>query len=180
MIYMTVLHWLTLAFFIILFLLLVLISKREKRKNVFWSMVFASFLVTSTGALFSMFVLDKYTKKAKLLSIENHRILRTEEIVFKGKIMNVGKFTIGRCKLSIKMINNPVEGNKLSGSQIYKPSGLDFFKAKDAKKERPNTIEEEFVVARKIKPGEIQPFTVRMPYPPYFSKTRLIYHLYCH
>ena len=180
MIYFTIIHWLVLLFFLLLFLLLVYISKKEKRRNVFWSMVFASFLVTSTGALFSMFVIDKYTKKARLIRIENHRILRTEEIVFKGKVQNVGKFKIGQCKLSIKMINNPVESGKLSGSQIYKPSGLEFFKSKESKKERPNTVLQEFVVARNLEPGEIQPFTVRMHYPPYFSKTRLIYKLYCH
>jgi len=180
MTYFTILHWLALLFFLVLFLLLVFISRREKRKNIFWSMVFASFLVTATGAVFSMFVLDKYTKKGKLLRIENHRILRTEEIVFKGEVKNVGKFRIGRCKLTIKMINNPVESGKLSGGQLYKPSGMDFFKAKESRKERPNTILKEFVVARNLDPDEVQPFTVRMPYPPYFSKTRLIYHLYCH
>ncbi len=178
MTYFTILHWLTLLFFLMVFILLVIVSRKEERPNVFWSMVFASFLVTSTGAVFSMFVLDKYTKKAKIVSIKNHRVLRTEEIVFQGKIANVGKFTIGHCTLSIKMINNPVSGNKLSGSNIFKPSGLEFFKPK--KNERPNTIEKEFTVAKKLKPREVRPFTVRMPYPPYFSKTQLIYHLYCH
>ena len=178
--YFTVLHWLALAFFFALFVLLVIISRKETRPNVFWSMVFASFLVTATGAVFSMFVLDKYTKKAKLLSIENHRILRTEEIVFKGKVKNVGKFRIGRCKLTIKMINNPVESGKLSSSALYKPSGMDFFKTREKRKERPNTIEKVFIVAKNIDPDEVKPFTVRMPYPPYFSKTRLIYKLHCH
>ncbi len=180
MTYFTILHWLTLLFFLALFILLVIVSRKENRPNVFWSMVFASFLVTSTAAVFSMFVLDKYTKKGKLVSIENHRLLRTEEIVFKGKVANVGKFTIGQCKLTIKMINNPVESGKLSGSQIFKPSGLSVFEKKETKKERPNTVEKEFIVAKMLKPKEVQPFTVRMHYPPYFSKTRLIYHLYCH
>ncbi|BDY12751.1 DUF2393 family protein [Hydrogenimonas cancrithermarum] len=180
MTYFTIIHWLMLLFFLALFILLVIVSRKESRPNVFWSMVFASFLVTSTAAVFSMFVLDKYTKKGKLLSIENHRILRTEEIVFKGKVANVGKFTIGKCKLTVKMINNPVEAGKLSGGQIFKPSGLEFFKSKEKKENRPNTIEKEFVVARDLKPREVQPFTIRMHYPPYFSKTRLIYKLYCH
>ncbi|WP_353661810.1 DUF2393 family protein [Hydrogenimonas sp. SS33] len=180
MTYFTVLHWLALLFFLALFILLVILSRKETRPNVFWSMVFASFLVTSTAAVFSMFVLDKYTKKARIVSIENHRILRTEEIVFKGRIENIGRFTIGKCKLTVKMINNPIESGKLSGKALYNPSGMEFFKTKEKKKERPNTITREFVVAKKLKPGEIRPFTIRMHYPPYFSKTRLIYHLYCH
>ncbi len=181
MTYMTILHWLVLLFFIGLFVLLVIVSKKESRPNVFWSMVFASFLVTSTAAVFSMFVLDKYTKKAKLVSIKNYRLLRSEEIVFKGKVQNIGKFTIGQCKLSIKMINNPLEAGKLSGSSVFKPSGFgDFFSIKDKKNERPNTVEKEFVVVKNIEPGEILPFTIHMKYPPYFKKTRLIYKLYCH
>ncbi len=181
MIYMTILHWLVLLFFIALFILLVVVSKKESRPNVFWSMVFASFLVTSTAAVFSMFVLDKYTKKAKLVSIKNFRVLRSEEIVFKGKVQNVGKFKIGQCKLTIKMINNPLEAGKLSGGQVFKPSGLgDFFSIKDSKSERPNTLEREFVVAKGLEPKEVRPFTIHMKYPPYFSKTRLIYKLYCH
>ncbi len=180
MTYMTILHWLVLLFFTALFVLLVVVSKKETRPNVFWSMVFASFLVTSTAAFFSMFVLDKYTKKAKLVEIKNYRLLKTEEIVFKGKVANVGKFKIGQCKLTIKMINNPLEAGKLSGSQVFKPSGFEFFKPKNAKKERPNTVEREFVVVRDIEPNEIRPFTIHMEYPPYFRKTRLIYKLFCH
>jgi len=180
MTYMTILHWFSLLFFFILFILLVFLSKKEKRRNVFWSMVFASFLVTSTAAIFTIFVLDKYTKKAKLLSIENHRLLRTEEIVFKGKVANVGKFKIGQCKLTVKMINNPMKASNLGQGQIFTPSGLEFFKPKEKKKERKNTILEEFVVAKNLKPREIRYFTVRMKFPPYFTKSKLIYKLNCH
>ena len=180
MTYMTIIHWFALFFYIVLFILLVIISKKEKRRNLFWSMVFASFLVTSTAALFTIFVLDKYTKKGKLISIENHRILRTEEIVFKGKVANVGKFKIGQCKLTIKMINNPLSAGSLGQGQIFTPSGLEFFKSKEKKKERKNTIKKEFVVAKNLKPREVEPFTVRMKYPPYFSKPKVIYKLHCH
>jgi len=180
MTYMTILHWFSLLFFFILFILLVFLSKKEKRRNVFWSMVFASFLVTAFGAIFTIFVLDKYTKKGKLLSIKTHRILRTEDIVFKGKISNVGKFKIGQCKLSIKMINSVMNSQNLGGGNIFTPSGLEFFQAKEKKKEKKNTIKEEFVVAKNLKPREVKSFTIRMKYPPYFSKPRFIYKLYCH
>ena len=180
MTYFTILHWFSILFFIGLFVLLVVVSRKEKRKNIFWSMVFASFLVTSTAAIFTIFVLDKYTKKGKLLSIDSHRILRTEDIVFKGKVANVGKFKIGQCKLTIKIANNPLRAGSLGQGQIFTPSGLEFFKSKDKKKERKNTIEEEFVVAKNLKPREVQSFTIRMKYPPYFSKPKLIYKLHCH
>lgn len=180
MIYMTILHWLSLAFYLLLFVLLVVVSRKESRSNVFWSMVFASFLVTVTAAVFTLFVLDKYTKKGKLSEVRNHRILKTEEIVFKGSVQNVGSFTIGRCRLNIKMVNNPIESGKLSGSQIFQPrSGIfDIFKSKE--KERESTISRDFIVAKMLKSGKTVPFTIRMPYPGYFKNTKLVYHLYCH
>ena len=180
MTYMTILHWFSLLFLFILFILLVFLSKKEKRRNVFWSMVFASFLVTSSGAILTIFVLDKYTKKGKLLSISNHRILRTENIVFKGKVTNVGKFKIGQCKLTIKMINNTTNMRNLGEGQMFAPSGFEFFKSKDKKKERKNTIEEEYVVAKNLKPREVKSFIIRMKYPPYFSRPKFIYKLNCH
>jgi len=180
MTYMTILHWLSLLFFVILFILLVFLSRKEKKRNIFWSMVFASFLVTSTGAIFTIFALDKYTKKGKLLSIEYHRILRTEEIVFKGKVANVGKFKIGQCKLTIKMINNPINTRNLGKGQMFSPSGMEFFKSKDKKKEKKNTILKEFVVAKNLKPRETKSFILRLDYPPYFSKPKFIYKLNCH
>jgi len=143
-------------------------------------MVFSSFLVTASGAILTIFVLDKYTKKGKLLSVSNHRILRTEEIVFKGKVTNVGRFKIGECKLTIKMINDIMNKKNLGGGQMFSPSGLEFFKSKEKKKERRNTIEEEFVVAKNLKPREVKSFTIRMKYPPYFSRPKFIYKLYCH
>jgi len=179
MTYLTILHWFAIIFFIAIFILLVMLSRKEKRKNVFWSMVFASFLVTSMMMVLTIFVLDKYTKKGKLISIKSHRVLRTEDIIFKGKVANVGKFKIGQCKLKIKIVNNPLRSTNLGQGQIFTPSGLEFFKSKDKKKERKNAIEEEFVVVKNLKPRDVKSFTIRMKYPPYFSRSKFIYKLYC-
>ncbi|NPA74004.1 MAG: DUF2393 domain-containing protein, partial [Epsilonproteobacteria bacterium] len=144
-----------------------------------WSMVFSSFLVISTLSVFSMFVLDKYTKKAKLLQISSKRILLNETIMFFGKVKNVGKFNIGKCKLEVKLVNNALNLKNISGSTFYSPrSGLKAILT--TAKSRPSTIIKEFTIAKNLKPKEIKSFSVSMPYPTYFQKANIRYKLYCH
>jgi len=177
MIYMTYLHWIVVAICFILFLLLVLRSLKERRRSVFWSMVFASFVVMASIAVFALFLVDKYTKQAKLLSIENHRILRTEEIGFQGQVMNEGEFLIGKCILTVKMISNPIDAKHMNKGGMFKSGGSN--NDSEEKKRHPNTIEKDFVIATELKPHEIRTFTVRMHYPSYFTRTRVIYKLDC-
>jgi len=174
--YMTYLHWIAVGACFILFLFFVIRSLKEKRRSVFWSMIFASYAISASIAVFAMFLLDQYTKKAKLLSIENHRILRTEEIGFQGQVMNEGDFMIGKCILTVKMVSNPIDAQHMNKWGMFRSGGSHKHVDED---ERPRTIEKEFVIATALKPHEIRTFTVRMPYPSYFSRTRVIYKLDC-
>ncbi len=179
MTYFTILHWITLLVFLLLFVLLVIISKKESNPKIFWSMVFSSFLVTSMLAIFSMFVLDKYTKKGKLINITHKRVLLNETIVFFGQVQNIGRFKIGRCKLEVKIANNALNLNNITGKTFYAPrSGLGSLFTN--KKERPSTVVEDFVIAKDLNPGEVRNFSATMPYPPYFQKADIRYKLYCH
>ena len=179
MTYFTILHWITLIVFLLLFILLVIVSKKETNPKIFWSMVFSSFLVTSMLALFSMFVLDKYTKKGKLINITHKRVLLNETIMFFGQVQNVGRFKIGHCKLEVKIVNNALDLNNVTGKTFYAPrSGLGSLFSN--KEERPSTIIKDFTVAKNLKPGEIRNFSATMPYPPYFQKADIRYKLYCH
>ncbi len=179
MTYFTILHWITLFVFLLLFILLVIVSKKETNPKIFWSMVFSSFLVTSMLAVFSMFVLDKYTKKAKLIKITHKRVLLNETIMFFGQVQNVGKFKIGRCKLEVKMVNNALNPNNISPKTFYAPrSGLGFLFS--SKNDKPSTIIKDFIIAKNLKPGQIINFSATMPYPAYFNNADIRYKLYCH
>ena len=179
MTYFTILHWIALLTFLLIFILLVILSKKETNPKIFWSMVFSSFLVTSMLSIFSIFVLDKYTKKAKLISITHRRVLLNETIMFFGQVKNIGKFKIGYCKLEVKIVNNALNFNNLSGSTFYKPrSGLDSLLTN--KNEKQSTIIKDFIIAKNLKPGELRNFSASMPYPPYFQKVDIRYKLYCH
>lgn len=170
--YFTFWHWSALLAFLVIFLILVLLSLREKNQKNILSMIFASFLVITTAAFFSVMAIDKYTKKATLYGVKNTRILRKESIVYTGYVKNKGDYTIGEITLKVKLVNRGhVTGNVKAGS-LYSPSGFfDFFTSfgGDSKTNRPQKVEEEFVVARNIEPGRAEAFRVEMPYPPYFK-----------
>lgn len=177
MIYFTIVHIITLLILLVFFILLFMIALRETRKKVFWAMIFANFLVVSTLAVFSMLVLDKYTKKARIENLNQRRVLRNETITFTGKIRNIGKFKIGTCNLEIRLVNNPITSKKLGSSDVFKPTtGLDFMN----KDEKSSTVKKVFVIAQGLKPKELKNFSVSMPYPPYFSKASAHHYLRCH
>ncbi len=170
--YFTFWHWTALLIFLLVFLILVLLSLREKSHKNVLSMIFASFLVISTSAVFSIMAIDKYTKKATLYGVKNTRILRKESIVYTGFVKNKGEYTIGKIILKVKLVNRGhVTGNVKAGS-LYSPSGLFEFITSfgdNAKEYKPQKVEEEFVVATNIEPGKAESFRVEMPYPPYFK-----------
>jgi hypothetical protein len=180
--YFTVLHWLTLLFFLILFIFLTFLSVKAANNNIklLISMIFASFLVTSFGAVLGLIILEKYTKKAELLDVKSRRVFLNETLVLKGKVKNIGKFKINYCKLEIKLVNNGW-GGKVQKGTFFKPGGLSLFGSKDKEKQKPNTVKATRIIIKDgLHPGEIKNFSAVMPYPPYFSNTYINYKLYCH
>jgi len=169
MAYFTILHILTLIILFTIYVLLIVLTRRESRPKIFWSMIFANTLVMAMLMIFTMPVLDKYTKKARLENLTQKRILMTESITFSGKVRNVGSFSIGKCKLEVKLVNNPLTAGKLTGSQIFRPTSGLSYGPKDG--EKSSTVVEEFVIATNLKPGELYNFSVSMPYPPHFERT---------
>jgi len=178
MAYFTILHWITLLILLVVFVLFSILALKQTNKKILISMLFSNFIVIVMIGILSMFVLDKYTKKARLESITQKRILMTETFTLSGKVRNIGNFDIEKCKLEVKLINNAISGGDVSGSQVFSPSGLSFFSLK--KNSRPSTVVKEYVIAKNFKKGELKNFSIAMPYPPYFQKTSLRYKLYCH
>ena len=180
--YFTILHWLDIAFFLILFIFLTLLSVKAAKNSVkmLLSMIFASFLVTSFGAVLGLIILEKYTKKAVLLDVKQRRVLINETLVLKGRVKNIGKFKINYCKLEIKLVNNGWGGGFTKGT-FFKPGGLSLFGSKEKEQKKPNVVKAtRYIVTDGLRPGEIKNFTAVIPYPPYFKNTYLNYKLYCH
>jgi hypothetical protein len=175
--YFTILHMFALLIFFVLFVLLVILTLRETRRKIFWSMIFSNVLVTVTLMVFSMLVLDKYTKKARVENLTQKRVLLTEKITFSGQIRNIGSFTIGRCVFEVKLVNNPISSGKLTGSQVFRPtSGLKYGPGNDGEA---STVVQEFVIATDLNPDELRNFSVSMPYPSHFKSARTFQKLSC-
>ncbi len=177
--YFTIVHIITLFILFIIFIILLIVSLKETRKKVLFAMIFSNFLVISMLAVFSMFVLDKYTKKARLEDISQARVLISESFVVTGRVRNIGKFGISKCFLKVKLVNNAITAGNLKGSNIYKPTvGLEFL-AKTTGKEKKSTIIKNFLIAKNLRVNELRNFSASMRYPSYFQSPSLIYKLHC-
>ncbi len=180
MTYLTIWHKVALAVLGGVFLIFVILSLLQKDKKLIFPMIFSSFLVIGMMTFFTLFALDKYTKKAKILNIKHRRILLNESIVFLGKIQNVGEYKIGECKLNIKIASNPMSGKNLSGSAMFNPKSTipEFFSNKEEDKK--NFVEKDFVIAKDIAAHQIKSFYVSMRYPSYLKNPYIRYKLSCH
>ena len=156
--YFTIVHIAVIALILMLSVLFFVLSLKAGR-NLFLSLLFTNFLATSCLIVFLMLVLDKYTKIGVLENVTSQRVLRNESIVFKGNVRNVGKFTISSCNLHVKFFS---------------------FFSERGKDEKPNTVEYDFNVASDLESKKSVPFTVSMPYPPYFTKGMHVTKLTCY
>lgn len=166
----TWIHWLvTIGVGTISVVLFVLSLKlRGQVRFVSWLILF---LLTTLVLSMAYISLDKNTKKATLLKVENKRILRTEEISFKGYVINNGDYKIGTVALEIKLINRGKATGTVKGSDFYRTNSIfgDLFRSKsDRKKIRPGMVDHKFVLAKELLPGERRRFMVRFKFPSYF------------
>ena len=179
--YFTIMHIIVMLVIFLLSMLLLVLSMRAERK-LFWSLLFINILVSTTLCVFLMLVLDKYTKKGSLENVTSERILINESIAFKGKVRNVGNFTLTHCTLSVRLVNRP-QNRDGHFKEIFKPSGLTFFSSlfkSEDKDEKPNAVEYKFDVAQNLQKQRSVDFMVSMPYPPYFENVMHITKLSCY
>ena len=172
---MTLLNYWHFIAFGVIFLMFVagaVFSLKQETQKLRMSMLFSVALVSVFLAFFSVLVVDKYTKKVELYKMENRRLLSIEKIVYTGIVKNEGNHEIGKVTFEIKLVNKGHVTGNVKGGNFFKPSSfLDFFGGGFNRNARPQSITEEFVVAKNLKPGQSQSFRVYFKYPPYFSST---------
>jgi hypothetical protein len=171
---MTIIHWIVGAIFLLLFLILTLLSIREKNLKTMVAMIFSSFLLTVSATVISMIVLDKYTKKVKILTYTTQKDLAHESVIVRGVLQNVGKYEVGYCTLEIRVSNNP-RGRRAS-SYFTPTKSLDFM-GDVGNKVSSVTVEED--VAENLAPGEKKKFFTSVRYPTYFENPKYTLKLHC-
>ncbi len=162
-------HYIFLGITLLIFLGGIITSFRQEKKLIF-PMIISVTLISALMGFFSIMVVDKYTKEVKLYKLKNKRLLSTEQIIYTGIVKNIGNHPIGEVTFEIKLVNRGHATGNVKGGSFYKASGfLDFFSGgMGMKKEKPQSITKEFIVAKNLKPGAAKPFRVHFRYPGYF------------
>ena len=178
--YFTYIH---IIFIILLFIIFCLFgflllrgTARLKKLIITISMLFAGFLASS--AIIS-FIIDDYTKIAKISEVKYQRVLLKESLNFTGIISNVGGFDITSCNINIRITNSPSAALTPDLFIQQDRSFLDFFKIK--KKEfKISTINENFTIGERLKAKSARPFSLYVRYPTTFKDPKVNYTLTCH
>jgi hypothetical protein len=163
-------YWHYFALFIVFLIFVggVISAFRQEKKKLILPMFISTVLVSSLVGIFSILIIDKYTKIVKLYKVENKRLLSTEQIIYTGIVKNEGSYTIGEVTFEVKLVNKGHATGNVKGGNFYKTSGFfDFFGGQN-KLYKPQSITKEFVVATNLKPGEAKSFRVHFKFPPYF------------
>jgi hypothetical protein len=176
-----IIHYISLGVIAVIFIGGIITALKQSDKKLALPMILSVTLISVLLTAISIAVVEKYTKKVKLVKVQNKRYLTQEKISYYGFVKNVGKYPVAKVYLSIKLVNaGHATGNVKAGS-FYKSSGFfDFFSKGAGKLYKPQKIEKEFVVARNLKPGEVVPFRVTFDYPPYFRNTSDFIKVYAH
>lgn len=179
--YFTILHWISLLVVLLLFVLFFVLTLRyQDKKSSLWPYVLTNVLITSLFILFSFYSIDKQFKVAKLINLVEKKVLLSESIVLSGQIVNSGKFSISKCTLELRVLNDSLGGvgSNAAGATFVPKSILDgLFKSEDIF--APKTVKE-FILAEDFHPNEMRNFTVSIRYPPSFSRPYIRYDLSCH
>jgi len=165
-------HFIVFGIIFLMFIGGIVAALKQENMKMKLGMLFTTTLISVFLAVFSVLVVDKYTKQVKLYKMKNKRLLSIEQIVYTGIVRNTGNHEIGKVTFEIKLVNKGHARGYVKGSNFYKSSGfMDFFTGKDNMKSKPQSVTKEFVVARNLKPDEAQSFRVHFRYPPYFRST---------
>ena len=180
MTYLTPLHWIVLIIFALIWLLVVMLIVRMQDKSSFFLKILFSMVIVGALAIASLYVLDSYTKIARLENISHKKMLINESFFISGQIINAGNFTIGKCILEVKISNNNLEKLTQSEGPLFVTKSVlgSWFKKQDVENDVPTS--KTFVIAQNLYQSEIRNFSVFMRYPPTFSRPSLKYELSCH
>ena len=175
-----IVHYSVIGITLLLLLLGVIGAFKQDNKKLFWPMIFSTLLVSSLILAIGIAVAEKYTKKVKLVKIDNRRYLSQEKISYYGLVKNVGKYPVKKVYISIKLVNGGHATGRVKGPNFYKTNSFfDMFGGAN-KLYKPQTIEKEFVVARDLSPGEVARFRVTFDYPGYLRNTADFIKVYAH
>ena len=165
-------HFITFGVIFLMLIAGIISAFKQKEQKIKLAMLFSTFLVTSFLAVFSVIIVDKYTKKVEVYKVKNKRLLSTEQIIYSGIVKNEGNHLIAKVTFQVKLVNQGHATGNIKAGSFYKSSGFfNFFSSGLNMKSKPQSITKEFVIARNLKAGGVKAFRVHFRYPAYFRST---------
>ena len=176
MMYMSVIHWMMVAVFLLIFLMCAVFIIKEGGKSK--QTILITTFVVIMGALFiGLQILDSFVKKAEILAYHTSRNYNTESVNITGSIRNTGKINIGYCNIKIKIINK-VKYDRNKKRVFYKASSVDnLFKGSSYTK---NFIDDSFEAVEDLAPLRTKAFSKSIKVPTHFNNMKFYLHLKCH
>ena len=177
----TPVHYIIIVIGLLLILLGTVAALKQKEKKLVLPMIFSTLLISILIVSIGIAAAEKYTKKVKLVKVDNRRYLTQEKISYFGLVKNVGKYPVKNVYITIKLVNGGHNTGRVKGGNFYKPSGFfDMFGSGANKLYKPQTIEKDLLIARDLGPGQVAPFRVTFDYPGYFKNTAQFIKVYAH
>ena len=178
---LTPIHYAIIAVVLLILILGVVGAIKQPNKKLVLPMIFSVSLIGALVGAISIAAAEKYTKKVKLVKLDNRRYLTQEKISYFGLVKNVGKYPVKKVYLTIKLVSGGHSSGKIKPGTFYQTSSFWDFLGKGANKlYKPKSIEKEFLIAKDLKPGEVTSFRVTFDYPGYFKNTADFTKVYAH
>ena len=147
----------------------------KKKEQPIYVIIGALFLLVLL--MFSTFMVDSITKKAKLVEIKTQKITTNEKLRVYGMVKNIGSYFITKCYLNVKITNKP-KGFRLTGSNIYKTRGFGDL-TKKTKSDNSSVVTYKKLIAKPLKIGKQKRFSFYLKYPSHFRAKEYKYDLDC-
>ena len=176
----TIIHYIVVAIALLILGAGVFAALKQTKKKLVKPMIFSSLLISVLVGAIGIAVAEKYTKKVKIIKVDNRRYLTMEKISYFGRVKNVGKYPLAKVYVVIKLVNGGHATGFKKGSFFQANSGFFSIFTGMNKLYKPQTIEKEFLVAQDLPPGASASFRVTFDYPGYFKSASDFVRAYAH
>jgi hypothetical protein len=165
--YFTLWHYLFTGLIVLSFIVATVLTLLKRDLPYKGSIIFVYFLSGAALLFIAILIIDSSTKLPTLVSVEGHRYLPKEKIIFTGRVRNSGKYPIGEVSVEIKLINK--DTGVSSKDPTYQSNAFAELMGDKGLQAKPSFTIHTEVVATNLKPGHSKKFWIALPYPPYFK-----------
>ena len=117
-------HYIALLIVLLIFTAGIFLAYKQKNQKLIFPIALSTALISTLLGVFSIVLVDKYTKKVSIFKVENKRLLNIEKISYSGIVKNEGNHEIGEVVVEIKLINKGHATGNVKGGSFFKSSGF--------------------------------------------------------